>query len=59
MLVKIMTTVTLGVALLATGCGLAIWLVGENGGNPKPHIVLGGVLLACLLATTVTAWVKG
>ena len=59
MWVKLMATLTLAVAVLATGCGLSIWLLGENGGNPKPHIALGGVLLACIVATTVVAWVKG
>jgi hypothetical protein len=59
MLVKILATVTLGAAVLATGCGFAIYSLGENGGNPKPHIVLGCGVLALVAATTVAAWVKG
>ena len=59
MWIKITATATLVIAVLATGCGMSIWLLGENDGNPKPHIALGCVLLASILATTVTAWVKG
>lgn len=58
-LVKLMTSVTLVAALIAMGCGFSIYHLSENGGNSKPHIVLGCGVLALLVATAMVAWVKG
>lgn len=55
MALKILAVLTLIAALLAAGCGLSIhfgW-VGEM--EPTPHIILGGVLLVLVLATSITA----
>ena len=59
MLVKILASLTLAATLLATGCGFAIYLLGENDGNPRPHIMLGCGVIGLAIATTVAAWVKG
>ena len=55
MLLKILTTANLLLALVTTGCGLAIhykW-VGEM--EPTPQIVLGALAVLLALVTTVVA----
>jgi hypothetical protein len=55
MALKILAIATLLLAVVATGCGLAIhfeW-VGEI--EPMPHIVLGALVVLLALATAVVA----
>ncbi|MCJ7625722.1 MAG: hypothetical protein MUO76_19700 [Anaerolineaceae bacterium] len=53
MFLKIMAITTILIVLIASGCGLAIhnkW-VGEM--VPRPHIVLGGLVILFSLATAI------
>ena len=58
MLFKILAIATLAMAILTTGCGLAIhfgW-AGEDV-EATPHIVLGGIVVLLMLVTTIVALV--
>jgi len=55
MILKVLSVTTFLLALVTAGCGLAIHLkwVGEM--EPRPHIVLGALLVLLTLATAIAA----
>ncbi|MGY4707292.1 hypothetical protein ACVNPS_06005 [Candidatus Bipolaricaulota sp. J31] len=55
MIVKVLSVVTLLLAVITAGCGLAIHFKWVGKMEPRPHMVLGTLLVLSALATVAAA----